>query len=145
MNSARFQVNIIRVGAALLAIAAFSLLCSMFAGCSVVPKPVESHSAAFSGNENNSGILGVYVVDGVFQGFIVNQDFVDRYRERIAKYGDQLRPTVLEAGKGITSRFKDYLATKAVMDANVQAALKERGNVPPTPGWQKLLLKWGVL
>jgi hypothetical protein len=70
-------------------------------GCSTVtPTPVKPTQAAFSGNDQNGGIIGLAPPGA---GYVVTADFRDRYNALIAVYGKDILPP-LKADEGITAR-----------------------------------------
>lgn len=117
------------------------LMLGVMASChgTVTPNKVKGHSVAYDGNERTSGIVGADKING---GFIVTDFWVDRYDERIAKYGDKLKPAVTDSKKGITNLGPNrWNAKKEAIDSDVQCADLIRSGIEPTPGWQKLINK----
>jgi len=95
-----------RLTLAILTIFASGLLAS---GCSSLnpdiaePIPTEEQTASYDGQERNSGIIEMVDV-----GFIVTQNFVERYNSMIEVYADRFHPK-LERNDGVTKGDAGYV------------------------------------
>lgn len=103
------------------------------ASLTVAPKPVASHQASYSGNEQNSGM--VKQPDVGEQGFAVNQDWVDGYDSLLSKFGQTLNPPRKAGDRdGITPEAGHYRITDQVlMRHDVMNAARRASLKPPSP------------
>lgn len=73
------------------------LVLSLATGCTVAPKPVDSHLPSFDGNAMNSGVLSVGPA-----GYVITLGARDRYLALVAIYGSRFKPA-LTGSEGIAA------------------------------------------
>lgn len=105
--------------------------CSVFTG-TVVPPPVEAKDIAWSGNEQNAGVLDV-----TDKGVLVNEDFRSRYDLAISIYQKRLTiPMEMDQGLSLVAPgqyllLKQYFPPWALMNSWRRADLAKFAKKTP--------------